>query len=202
MKSIQLFSLFALTSLLTLACSNRGLQNLGGRQCLAEGPYGKTMNKGETKVWGKESSESAIPAGQYNYFVADTYYKFNDTGVVVGVHEEANKGGQMVQSLCMRDSYKIEVRSLPATTIQGPSKLNLQGKIVNTRNFGFEIVNGSLRSKVSDGPMVENLAKAYEGAGKDSDYFLFKTDDSTYFIRSYGSDANGTWQMQIGFKRQ
>jgi hypothetical protein len=202
MKSFQLFSLLALATAMTVACNTGGLPKLGGSQCLADGPYTKTMGKGQTKVWGKEAGESAFPAGQYNYFVADTYYKFNGTGVVVGVHEEANKAGKMVQTMCMRDSYKIDIRSLPPTSIQGPSKLNLQGKIVNTRNFGFEIVNGSLRSKVSDGPMVENLAKAYEGAGKDSDYFLFKTDESTYYIRSYGSDANGTWQMQIGFKKQ
>ena len=207
MKYFQLVSLFTVTAAITLACSNRGLQQMNGRQCLADAPYGKTMGEGQTKVWGKESDESAIPTGQYDYFVADTYYTFKDTGVIVGVHEERNKAGTMVQSMCIRGAEKIDTRTLPTTTIQGASTLDIQGKIVKTRNLGFEIVNGLLRSKVSDGPMVENLAKAYEGGGKDSDYFLFKEynkkDKSTlYFIRSYGSDANGTYQMQVGFKKQ
>lgn len=206
MKSFQVFSLITLATLISVSCSNRGLQNLGGRQCLADAPFPKELAKNgrQTKVWGKESDESAIPAGQFDYAVGDMYYVDKKTGMAIQVHEEPNKAGVMIASIyCVRGAEKANIRDLTPASFQGASKLNLQAKTVNTRILGFEIVNGALKAKITDGVSTDSLAKAYDaGNGKESDYFMWrdpKTND--YFIRSYGSDANGTYQMQMSFKK-
>lgn len=201
MKSFQIVSLIALTTIVGISCSNRGLQNLGGRLCLADAPFPKTMGKGQTKVWSKEAGEAAIPAGQYNYHTGDMYYVDKKTGIQLQVHEEPDKAGKMIPSIyCVRGAEKGDIRNLTPTSVQGAAKMNLQAKTVNTRLLGFEIVNGALKAKITDGVMADTLEKAY--GGKDSDYFMFKANDTDYFIRSYGTDANGTFQMQMWFKKQ
>ena len=202
MKSFQVFSLITLATLISVSCSNRGLQNLGGRQCLAEAPFPKEMAKGQTKVWGKESAESAIPAGQYDYHRGDMYYVDKKTGVAIQVHEEPDKSGKLISSIyCVRGAEKADIRQITPVSVQGAAKMNLAAKTVNTRILGFEVIDGSLKAKIVDGAMVDSLEKAY--AGKASDYFMFNhsADKADYFIRSYGDDANGSYQMQMWFKK-
>ena len=210
MKSFQLVTILAFFALVAAACSSRGLPNLGGLQCPASyanektPPFPKDMGKNQSKVWGKGSSETGIPAGTYDYTVGDLIYTDKKTGIIVQVHEERNKAGVLVANIyCVRGAEKVDIRQITPAGIQGASKLALNSKNVETRVLGFDIVNGALAPKVTAGPIVDNLEKAYSSPDN-SDLFLMKTTSSAvdYQVRSYGSDENGTYQMQMQFKKQ
>ncbi len=201
MKLFQLFTVLAFSTLVAAACSSRGLPSLGGRQCPANwNPVPKTTTGNQQKVWGKGSDESAIPAGTYNYDHADLYY-VDKSGFTIQISEGKDRAGVFKPSIyCVSSPGKVNLKALNGLIAQGASKLSLSTNTVETRQLGFEIVDGHLQEKSQAGPTTDSLSKAYDS--KLSDFFLMKTSDVDYQVRSFGEDANGTYSLSMYFKKQ